>query len=176
MLQYQMFDNTNTSANKIAINDRLFWIYLIIAIFFIIIGISSLIMSEDKHVLLIILIWILSNIALLITIYHISLNWYPENKGCSCFKGNKYVFCLIYFIFVSLLILGILWASKFHDINGGGNWRSLSGIFIIMGGLALLSLSSHCNVSGFTGFIIPFWSCVCFLVIWVGLTIYTLLQ
>src|SRR5436190_7994445 len=102
--------------NNLIIHDRIFWIYLIITLFFIIIGVTSLIVSTDPYILSIIILWILSNIALLITIYHASLNWYPEklyysqnslntcavSQACdSCFSGNNLIWILINIIFIA---------------------------------------------------------------------------
>jgi len=169
--------------NDLIIHDRIFWIYLIITLFFIIIGVTSLIVSNDPYILSIIILWILSNIALLITIYHASLNWYPEkllycksdSQICeTCFSGNKLIWILINVIFLVLLILAILCAGQFSDANPT-ILKSVSGIFILIGGLSLITIASHCKISGFSCFIIPFWSCVSYLIIWWGLTIYTII-
>lgn len=164
------------------INDRVFWIYFIVTLFFIIIGIGSIMGSGDPYMLLISIIWLLSNIALMILTYHASLRWGPtdindnNNQICvidqnsGCFDTGHRVWLFINVIFIALLILSVLWAAELGNSDSGA-LRTMSGVLILLGGLLLCGFASGYKFMH-NIYIIPFWMAVGYLVIWFGLTFY----
>lgn len=165
------------------IHDRVFWIYFIVTFFFIIIGIGSIITSNNDYMLIISILWLLSNVGLMILVYHASIRWGPvdpnsdEPQICvvdsnsGCFDAGNRVWLFINILFLALLIISVLWAAELGNTDAGP-LRTMSGVLILLGGLLLCSLSSG---SGFMYevYIAPFWIAVGYLLIWVGLSIYT---
>jgi len=167
------------------IHDRIFWIYFIVTFFFIIIGVGSIIRSSDPYMLLISVLWILSNVALLILTYHAVIQWAPTtcnnddipicviDYGSGCFEPNNRVWLFINLLFVILLVISTLWAAELGN-SDSGPFRSLSGIMILFGGLLLCKLIGDRNFK-YEVYITPFWVSVAYLIIWFGLTLYVIL-
>lgn len=164
------------------IHDRIFWIYFIVTLFFTIIGVGSILGSNDPHIIIISILWLLSNVALLILIYHASINWGPvdpNNKNLQicfvdnnskCFDANNRVWLFVNILFIVLIIISTLWAGELRNTNGGP-LRGMSGVFILLGGLILCRLASGPHI-----YIIPFWVAIGYLLIWFGLTLYVVIN
>ena len=198
-------DNTSNSymaalTNNTIIYDRVFWIYFIVTLFFIIVGISSIISSSEPYMLVISILWLLSNVTLMIIIYHASITWAPINPydensvvcvvdmNSGCFDVSNRVWLFINVLFIILLILAILWAGELGNTDAGP-LRTMSGVLILLGGLILSALCLGQTVSplGYDvrsrsqwanykpRYNIPFWVSVAYLVIWFGLTLYVIL-
>lgn len=167
--------------NNTVIHDRIFWIYFIVTLFFIIIGVGSIISSTDPHMIIITILWLLSNIALMIVVYHASVTWGPiddENtlicvvdSNSHCFDANNRVWLLINVLFIALLILSILWAGELSNVDASP-LRTMSGVLILLGGLLLGGLI----LARLRTYVIPFWVSVAYLIIWYGLTLYVVLN
>lgn len=167
------------------IHDRIFWIYFIVTFFFIIIGVGSIIRSNDPYMLLLSVLWLLSNVALLILTYHASVQWAPRDpddddipicvidNNSGCFDAGNRVWLFINLLFVILLIISTLWAAELGNTDAGP-LRSMSGIMILLGGLLLCKLVSDRNFT-YNVYITPFWIAVVYLLIWFGLTLYVIL-
>lgn len=160
--------------------DRIFWIYFIIALFFIILGIGFIISATDSYMLIIAILWLLSVILLLIIVYHGSIYWSPgpvNNPTCvadgtTCyFEPSNRVWLSINILFVLLLVFSVLWAAELINVDGGV-LRMLSGVLMLLGGLILCALSTNYSYLNAT---IPFWASVGYLFIWFGLTMYVIL-
>ena len=166
------------------INDRFFWIYFIVTLFFLIVGIFSLL---SKVSIWIILLWFLSNIALMIIVYHTS-SWCAPidnsgdlvcviDNGSRCFDSQNRIWLLVNILFVMLLIMSVIWASS----DDG----SVIGIIMLFLGLILLSLitkrieqkySATGNIQSFYNYHVPFWMYVFYITIWTILTLYTIIN
>jgi len=172
------------------IHDRIFWIYFIITLFFIIIGISSILSSNDPHMIIIAILWLLSNIILLIIVYHASIKWSPcdpndvntlicvVDNNSGCFNSDNRTWLFINVIFVALLIIAILWAAELGNPDSGA-LRTLSGVLILLGGLILLRViigKNYLTQTNDSFYTLPLWMCVSYMVIWVGFTLYVTLH
>lgn len=174
----------------VIIHDRVFWIYFIVTFFFIIIGVGSILTSSDPYMITISILWLLSNVALMIIVYHASIKWGPTNpddnsqicfvdNNSGCFDAGNRVWLFINVLFIVLLIISTLWAGELRN-QDGGPLRTMSGILILLGGLALVGLSSKrldteysmFNTFNTNIYNIPFWVTVAYLIIWFGLTLY----
>jgi hypothetical protein len=160
------------------INDRIFWIYLIVTLFFLIIGVGSILMSNDPNFIILSVMWLLGNIALMIIVYHTSIKWGPpdsqicfidDNSGC--FDSGNRVWLFVNFLFIALLIISILWAG---ELGNSGSLNNMSGILILLGGLMLFQLLNHKSKTNYLN--ISFWICIFYLVIWFGLTLYSIIN
>ncbi len=157
-------------------NDRIFWIYFIITLFFIIIGMSAILTSDNPYLIIISILWFLSNVALMILIYHLSIDWGPKNStnneqicvadiNSPCFNRNNRTWLLINILFIVILIFSVLWAGELRN-NDDSPLRTISGILILLGGLILCGLTIE-NV-----YMFPFLVAISYLLIWFGLTLY----
>lgn len=142
------------------ITDRIFWIYFIIILFFLIIGSGLIIVSNDVNLITITILWIISNLALLIIVYY-AHEYYYEN--------NRY-WVFINALFIALLVIATIWAGELGN-NNAGPLRVMSGILILLGGLILYSLSND----EYEKYIIPYWLSIGFLLLWLGFTLYVAL-
>lgn len=165
------------------IHDRLFWIYFIVTLFFIIIGVGSIIRSNDPYMLWISILWLLSSVALMILAYHASVQWGPQDfetqicvidSDSGCFDANNRVWLFINILFVVLLIISVLWAAELGNTDAGP-LKTMSGVLILLGGLLLCSLVTNHNFT-YNVYITPFWVAVVYLLIWLGLTMYVVLS
>lgn len=157
--------------------DRTFWIYFIITLFFIIIGITLILGSAQDYQLVIAFFWMLATIALMIIVYYASLTWGPScnddtlvcviDQNSGCFEAKNRVWLFVNILFIILLILSVMWAGEFSNLDSGP-FRSLSGVLILLGGLILVFLTSSHPKSR----IIIFWISTFYLLIWFALTFY----
>lgn len=106
-----------------AIKDRIFWIYLIIVLAFIVIGAASLATINKDYIMIIVILWIFSNIFLLLLVYQ-------TVRQFNCCNSSNITWLLINGLFLIILVLSTIWT--FEMANG-----STSGIFIILGGLLM---------------------------------------
>lgn len=162
-------------------HDRIFWIYLIVTLFFVVIGIGSIIGSADIYTIGISLLWLISNIALMIVIYHTAMDWAPIDPATDsvmcvadpgCMKSSNRIWIMINILFIVLLLLSTLWAAELYNVDAGV-LQNLSGIFILIGGILLCGLTMKCTNQ--LRCALSFWSAVAYLLIWFGLTLYTIL-
>lgn len=160
---------------SVIVADRIFWIYFIITLFFVIIGLSFIITSNDPYTLVISIVWLLSNILLMIIVYDASRWWHTEgtpdicivDANTWCLQPDNKIWGFINMLFILLLILGTIWSGELGNTEQDSS-TSLSGVFILLSGLVLTSLITRQQQKTF-----PFWMSVVYLVIWFALTLYT---
>lgn len=174
------------------IHDRVFWIYFIVTFFFIIIGVGSILTSDDPNFIIVSILWLLSTVALMIIVYHASIKWGPidpednsqicvVDSNSGCFDAGNRVWLFINVLFIVLLIISILWAGELRN-QDGGPLRTMSGIVILLGGLILAALASsrldteYFNTFSTNIYNMPFWIAVAYLIIWFGLTLYVVIS
>lgn len=158
------------------VEDRVFWIYFIIALFFIIIGIGIITTSDDPQVIIICILWVISIILLLMITYNLSINLGPTDtcvvdSNSRCFEPNNRVWLFVNIIFVILLVLSLLWAGELKN-SEGSPLKTTSGILIILGGILLCYLSTDRNLLNIH---ITFAS-VAFVIIWLILSLYVIVE
>ncbi len=165
--------------------DRGFWIYFIITLFFIIIGVT-LIAPNFEMSMIIATLWILGNLALMMMIYHASNLWGPNQKICviddnlGCFKSGNKGWLIINILFIVLLIIGTIWTGEYHNMNTNGQTelQTMTGILMLLGGLLLCGLSNYkvqkSEIPDSFESMIPLAFGVFYLIIWFVLTLYTL--
>lgn len=165
------------------IDDRIFWIYFIVTIFFIIIGVGLIVMSNDPYVISITMLWLVSNLMLMILVYYTSLRWSPndiEEQICvidansQCFDINNRTWLYVNILFIILLIISTLWAGELGNTDGSPI-RTMSGVLVLLGGIILCKLSI--NDLHKREFIcsFPFWVAIGYLIIWLSLTLYVVI-
>ena len=132
------------------------------------------------------IVWVLSNLALMIVVYHGSEIWGPtdptgqNNMICvvdpnsGCFNAGNRVWLFINILFIALLIMSLLWAGELGN-QDSGPLRTMSGVIILLGGL-LLTGFIYSKIKAGTFYMIPFWVSVLYLLIWFGLTLYVTLN
>lgn len=163
------------------IQDRIFWIYFIIALFFIIIGLTCLSYYKSPYVLILSALWLLSSIFFLVIIYHTSILWNPTDDNnllicfvdadVGCLKSSNKFWLLINFFFIFILIFSVLWTSELYNPNPSF-LKPFSGIIILISSLLLFSFSlPHLNKNS-----LFYWSFLFYLVIWFWLTLYSVLS
>jgi hypothetical protein len=167
------------------IHDRIFWIYFVVTLLFIVIGMCSIISSNDPNRIFISMGWLFANILLMILVYHASIEWGPNDprakyaqicffdKNSNCWAPANRTWLFINLIYVVLLIMAILWAGELNNTDGSP-LRTMSGVITLLGGIILCNLI-QCKGTGSTyynNYIIPFWIGVVYLVIWFALTLY----
>lgn len=146
------------------ITDRIFWIYFIIALFFIIIGVGLIMSSTEPNIIAISIIYLISILALLIIVY------YAHILNSNNEIDNNYINIFINVIYLSLLIVSTLWAAELNNLDGGP-LRTISGILILLGGLLLFSLTTN-NYDMYT---ISYWIALMYIIIWISLTLYVII-
>lgn len=95
-----------------------------------------------------------------------------SNSGCFD-RGNR-VWLFINVLFVVLLVISVLWAAELENPDAGPI-RTMSGIIILLGGLLLFKLINDSRFK-YEVYITPIWISILYLLIWLGLTIYTVLS
>jgi hypothetical protein len=143
--------------------NRIFWIYFIIGLFFIIIGMTFIMAAPTPHMLALGIVWMLSNILLLIIVYHIYIAWRD--------RAHYTTLLLLNLLFLGMLILSVLWAGELTKAEGS-TLQTMAGILIIIGGLFLAG-SPTAEFNKNNNLIIGLVSL--YLVIWLILTLYVLL-
>jgi hypothetical protein len=162
---------------NIILSDRIFWIYFIITIFVIIIGVTFIVTSSNlsnANLLILICLWIITNICLMIMIYLSSYRLGPSgicviDPDSNCFSYDNRIWLFVNIIYVLLLIISILWGCELNNTDPGP-LRDMSGILILLGGILLIGLSIDRIYS------VLFWISFLYLLIWYILTLYTVLN
>lgn len=121
--------------------ERVFWVYFIITLFFIIVGLGSL-FSGDVPIWIIIL-WLLNTIFLMITVY------------CTYLSNDNNAWLNV--LFISMLIISYMWTFEINN-KEDNNLDSIAGISLLLGGLILSMM-----VEKYT---LPFWTIVVYLLVW----------
>lgn len=174
--------DSQIASTTFVIHDRIFWIYFIITLFFIIIGVGAILSSNDPYMIVIAIFWLLSNVALMILVYHASVNCMDPEIDHQCYTvgTNSRVWLFINILFIILLIISTLWAGELRN-QDSGPLRTMSGVLILLGGLILCGLASGVLIAGndcfalSRTFIAPFWVAIGYILIWFGLTLYVVL-
>lgn len=143
------------------LTDRIFWIYFIVVLFFLIIGSGLIVSSNDDNLISITILWIISNLALLIIVYH-AHEYYSQ-------QNTYWIFINV--LFILLLVLSTIWAGELGN-NNAGPLRAMSGILVLLGGLILYSLSNN----EYESYTIPYWISIVYLLLWFGFTLYVTLN
>ena len=139
------------------VDDRIFWIYVIITLFFIIIGIGLIISSNDPNLIAINILWLISMLALMVSAYYI----YNDN--------DDYFKIFIIIIFISLLIISVLWTGELWNKNDN-QLLIIFSVLILLGGFILFNLrieSDDINT-------VSYWSLLLFIAIWLSLILFTI--
>lgn len=170
-----------------AINDRVFWIYFIVTLFFIILGLSMILSSGDAHSVILSVVWLISMIVLMVIVYDASRKWDPasaygadevcllDSKSWCVTPSNKMWF-VVNVLFLLLLILSTVWAAELHNTESGPT-GTISGVIIMLGGLLLCGLTAGANPVIYNGTLtVPFWVSAVYLLLWFGLTMYITLS
>ena len=153
--------------------DRIFWIYFIITFFFVIIGMVSIFTSNDRYNIFISIVWLLSNVILMIITYHASMKWMSYAVDYECLNTDNRVWICVNLLFIVLLIISTLWAGELYN-NDAALLRPISGILVLLGGLALCGLCSGRKFL-YNEYVLSFWLAVAYIVIWFGLTLYVVI-
>jgi hypothetical protein len=172
------------------LNDRILWIYFIVALFFIIIGLNLLLSSTTPYSLVLSVIWLFGHIALLFLVYYTSLLWSPSNSpdvcildsDSKCFEPTNRMWLFVNVVYIALIIISLIWIDEMENIDAGV-LRSASGIIMLLGGLLLIGLGmySHRNFtleSDSYRTTVYYDSVIVgtiYLLIWFGLSLYVLL-
>ena len=135
------------------IDDRIFWIYVIISLFFIIIGLGLIINSNNKDTIAISILWLIAVLALMLNAYYN----YAVNEG--------YFKLFVIVLFISLLIVSVLWAGELWN-KSNNQLLIIFSILALLGGFILLNF----NIDNFNS--INFWTSLIYLVIWLCLILY----
>ena len=143
------------------LTDRIFWIYFIIALFFIIIGIGLIISSTNINIIAISITYLVTILILLLIVYYAYL-LNSSNENC-----NNYILIFVNVIFIMLLVISTLWAGEINNLESGP-LGSLCGVLIILGGVILFSLSSN----DYDIYTFSYWISILYIVIWISLTLY----
>lgn len=115
----------------IVLNDRILWIYFIVTLFFIIIGLNLILTSSSIYSLILGVAWLFGHIALMFLVYYVSLSW----------SANK-MWLFINLVYIALIFMSLLWVQELDNIEHS-YLRTMSGIIMILGGLLLLGLGIY---------------------------------
>lgn len=131
-------------------HTRVFWIYFVITLFFIIIGLASLFTGNVPAWISI--FWLLSIIFLMIAVF----NSYIESGQTAW----------INILFIIMLVISYMWTFELKSQEN--NLDAVEGIALLLFGL-IISIST-------TKYTISFWSMVIYLLIWFVITVYSLIS
>jgi len=139
------------------VDDRIFWIYVIITLFFIIIGVGLIISSNDPNFIAINILWLISMLALMVSAYYI----YNDN--------DNYFKIFIIIIFISLLVISVLWTGELWNKNDN-QLLIIFSVLILLGGFILFNLRTESDDIN----TVSYWSLLVFITIWLGLILFTI--
>ena len=139
------------------VDDRIFWIYVIITLFFIIIGVGLIISSNDPNLIAINILWLISMLALMVSAYYI----YNDN--------DNYFKIFIIIIFISLLVISVLWTGELWNKNDN-QLLIIFSVLILLGGFILFNLRTESDDIN----TVSYWSLLVFITIWLGLILFTI--
>ena len=138
------------------INDHIFWIYLVVILFFTIIGVYLILSQTLTRAVPILIIWLLINVSLLVMVYSaININW-----------GRSPIRTCINVLFTILLILSLIFIDRLNESDI--SIVSLAGVLTLLAGLVMIKMISVDCVSMVAG--------VVYLILWLGLILYTLVH
>ena len=161
-------------------SDRVFWIYFIVCLFIIIIGLIFIVRYDNSYYPALAVFWTLAMICLTLLVYYAASEWSPYSDGqicvidnkSDCFDSRNRMWLFVNLLFVIVLIFSILWAAELNNIDNSP-LCAISGIIVLMIGLLLVKLAvgrnDTYNVNGF-------WIGVLYLILWLGLTIYVVIS
>ena len=165
------------------IYDRIFWIYFIVTLFFITIGLYLIFSTNRPNLLGISVLWILGNVLLMIIVYKIIISCSPLDSSESpicfidpkgyCFERNNRSWLYINVLFIAMLIVSTLWAEELSNPESGP-LGGMAGVLLLLGGLLLYHLSKKLITS--SEVYVPFIMTVIYLVIWFVLTVYVVVN
>ena|SRR5438105_4319269 len=120
---------------------RRFWIYFIISLFFIIVGltVSTNDSSTDVSIsIAIVTLWIVSGLLLFVVAFRLSESsgFYSPDKEKRLTSKPNVLWFIINAMYVIYLVLSIVWISELS--NGSLLIRTVFGVMIILVGLVLL--------------------------------------
>lgn len=137
-------------------NDRIFWIYVVISLFFFTIGSVYLANTTNQWL---ITPWFFSNFALCYIAYTISHGFQSLYK--------KILPNGLYFV---LMVLGCLWCSEYNSKNN--SFKNILPILMIIGGFYFLVLIK--SMLGRIDIFSPcFWMIVAYFFFWFVISVYT---
>lgn len=139
------------------VDDRIFWIYVIITLFFIIIGVGLIISSNDPNLIAINILWLISMLALMVSAYYI----YNDN--------DNYFKIFIIIIFISLLVISVLWTGELWNKNDN-QLLIIFSVLILLGGFILFNLRTESDDIN----TVSYWSLLVFITIWLVLILFTI--
>lgn len=157
-------------------NDRIFWIYLIITLSFIIIGFHYFLMNTIYYISI---VWLLTMIFLMVVVYHISIMLAPvdTNSGIpvcvvdnnvDCLSKSNRLWVVINAVYFLLLILSVSWVYEFTN-SFTHNTKPIFGIIIILLGIFLCKISYNIYQNKYT---VTFWAAFLFTFFWFCMTLY----
>lgn len=152
---------------RIIIYDRIFWIYFMVTIFFLIIGLNFIISNAtitNKQQIIISMFWAISIINIFIVVYYLTYFIAGNTNDCintnniSCLSAQNRSLCIINIVFIIILFLATIWTSDFK--------QPLLGVSILIAGLIICAYSYP--------YPIVFWLALTFLLLWLTITVYSL--
>lgn len=159
-------------------SDRVFWIYFIICLFIIIVGLIFIVKYTNDYYAALAFFWTLSILLLNLLVYYAAWEWSPyiEKQICAfdteskCFEPNNRKWLFVNLLFLIILVFSVLWAAELNNIENSP-LCAVSGIIVLMAGLLLvkLSMGRAYKAAGF-------WIGVLYLLIWLALTIYVVIS
>lgn len=171
------------------IQDRNFWIYFIITLFFIILGIYSISSITGAPLYIISLLWTLSILALFVLIYYATTNWGAVGSLCDSQRSpkdfGKTMILFLNILFITILIFSVLWASEVNNTESSLS-QSIYGILILLGGLLISKFSfgkyikddtplPGSPVETYLEYTSPLFVSIIYILIWISLILYHIL-
>lgn len=159
------------------IDDRAFWIYFIIILFFDIIASWLILTSNIYHYAIITFLIIFSSILLLITTYHISLLLSPNKNVCfldrnsECLTRTNRIWFIVNLLFIVLTFLSVIWSAYFTETDDEIFFKSMMGIIILLISLIFCMYTYRIAPS----YSLPFWSIIIYTLIWFCIALYYVL-
>ena len=126
--------------------SRELWIYIVLSLLFIIIGVSVTIDAANRN-LIIITSWIISMVSLVFIAYNASLRYS----------------CLGLWLYVLLLVVGTVWLV---DVANANIFVFIASIIMIICGIVLIDLGEHINLI----------TALLYMIIWSAFAIYTTMR
>ena len=142
----------------VIIYDRIFWIYFIVMVFFLIIGLNFIITNTsltNSKAIIIGMFWAISIINIFIVIYFLT---HYITYQATCLESNNRSLLIINIIFILILILATIWTTDFK--------QPLLGVGVLIGSLIICAYSYP--------FPFVFWLALTFLLLWLSITFYSL--
>lgn len=152
------------------IYDRIFWIYVAVILFITIIGVHMIITNIKVNTLSLLIIWLMINVALLITIYcAVNIQCYTSTgiRNVNTRFGGEMIrnpfFITINVIFAILLVSSLVFIDRMHDIT---DVAIFAVMLTLLGGFVITHMVM-CDTIGLL-------SSVAYLILWLILILYVL--